>query len=115
MKINRIKTVLAVVTVMKAGVAFGAEAIDLRGSDKKDAASSSTNVSRPNIIIILADDLGCGDISLYDGWIKTPRIDQMAKEGVFFTDFHSNGSVCSPTRAALLTGQIGRASCWERV
>ena len=59
----------------------------------------------PNIVLILADDLGCGDTSLYDGWIETPRIDQMAREGVRFTDFHSNSSVCSPTRAAFLTGR----------
>ncbi len=61
--------------------------------------------SLPNVIIILADDLGCGDMSLYDGWIKTPRIDQLAREGVKFTDFHSNSSVCSPTRIAFLTGR----------
>jgi arylsulfatase A-like enzyme len=60
---------------------------------------------RPNVIIILADDLGCGDMSLYGGLIKTPRIDQMAREGVMFTDLHSNSSVCSPTRVALLTGR----------
>lgn len=60
---------------------------------------------RPNIIIILADDLGCGDMSLYNGWINTPRIDQMAREGVRFTDFHSNSSVCSPTRVAFMTGR----------
>ena len=59
----------------------------------------------PNVIIILADDLGCGDMSLYNGWIKTPRIDRMAREGVRFTDFHSNSSVCSPTRIALMTGR----------
>lgn len=59
----------------------------------------------PNIIVILADDLGCGDISLYHGWVKTPRIDRMAHEGMTFTDFHSNSSVCSPTRAAFLTGR----------
>jgi len=105
MKLNRIKTVFAVITVMKAGVVFGEEPKNLRSPDEKDAASLSTNVSRPNVIIILADDLGCGDISLYDGWISTPRIDQMAREGVWFTDFHSNSSVCSPTRAALLTGR----------
>ena len=45
---------------------------------------------QPNIVLILADDLGCGDISLYDGWVETPRIDKMAREGVTFTDFHSN-------------------------
>lgn len=59
----------------------------------------------PNIIVILADDLGCGDLSLYDGWVKTPRIDRMAREGMNFTDFHSNSSVCSPTRTALMTGR----------
>jgi hypothetical protein len=69
----------------------------------------------PNLIVILPDDLGCGDMSLYNGWIKTPRIDQMAREGVWFTDFHSNSSVCSPTRAALLTGRCGcNAVCGSR-
>ena len=61
--------------------------------------------ARPNVIVILADDLGCGDLSLYNGWIKTPRIDRMAQEGLTFTDFHSNSSVCSPTRTAFLTGR----------
>lgn len=61
--------------------------------------------ARPNVIVILADDLGCGDISLYNGWVKTPQIDRMAQEGLTFTDFHSNSSVCSPTRTAFLTGR----------
>jgi arylsulfatase A len=60
---------------------------------------------KPNVVIILADDLGCGDMSLYNGWIDTPRIDKMAREGVRFTDFHSNSSVCSPTRIAFMTGR----------
>jgi arylsulfatase A-like enzyme len=59
----------------------------------------------PNIVVILADDLGCCDLALYDGWVKTPRIEQMAKQGMLFTDFHTNSSVCSPTRAAFLTGR----------
>lgn len=59
----------------------------------------------PNFIVILADDLGCADISLYGGWVQTPRIDRMAREGMTFRDFHSNSSVCSPTRAAFLTGR----------
>jgi arylsulfatase A-like enzyme len=61
--------------------------------------------SRPNVIVILADDLGYGDTSLFDGWVKTPQIDRMASEGLTFTDFHTNSSVCSPTRAAFLTGR----------
>ncbi len=59
---------------------------------------------RPNVVLIMADDLGYGDIGCYDGWIKTPHIDSIARNGVRFTDYHSNGNVCSPTRAALMTG-----------
>jgi len=87
------KTILAVI-VAASSVATAAEASKTKPADRM-----------PNVIIILADDLGCGDMSLYDGWIKTPRIDQMAREGVRFTDFHSNSSVCSPTRVALMTGR----------
>ena len=60
---------------------------------------------RPNVIIILADDMGYGDISPYDGWIETPHLEKLAETGARFLDFHSNGAVCSPTRAALVTGQ----------
>ena len=58
-----------------------------------------------NVIVILADDMGYGDSSVYDGWIQTPGMERMAKEGLTFTDFHSSGVVCSPTRAGLLTGR----------
>ena len=60
---------------------------------------------RPNIIVIMADDLGYGDTSVYDGWVKTPQLERMAAGGMTFTDFHTNSSVCSPTRAAFLTGR----------
>jgi arylsulfatase A len=60
---------------------------------------------RPNIIIILADDMGYGDPGCYSGWIDTPNIDRLAVEGMKFMDFHSSGAVCSPTRAGLLTGR----------
>jgi arylsulfatase A len=60
----------------------------------------------PNIILILADDLGYGDLHSYGGGIDdTPNLDKMAAEGLVFTDFHSNCPVCSPTRAALMSGQ----------
>ena len=61
----------------------------------------------PNIVYILADDLGYGDISVYntEGGIKTPNIDKLAVEGMRFTDAHSPSSVCTPTRYALLTGR----------
>jgi arylsulfatase A-like enzyme len=59
----------------------------------------------PNIILILADDLGYGDTGTYGSWIETPHLDKLAAEGLRLTDFHSSGNVCSPTRAGLLTGR----------
>jgi len=61
----------------------------------------------PNIIYILADDLGYGDLSCLnkDSKIKTPYLDSMAKEGMYFTDAHSNSSVCTPTRYGVITGR----------
>jgi arylsulfatase A-like enzyme len=69
-------------------------------------ACSETEVpSKPNIIFIMIDDLGYGDLGCYGSKInKTPNIDQLAAEGMLFTDYHSNGPMCSPTRAALMTG-----------
>lgn len=73
-------------------------------AEPKDNATRARDV-RPNFIIMMADDMGYGDSSVYDGWIKMPAMERMAKQGVVFTDFHSSGAVCSPTRAGLLTGR----------
>ncbi len=71
---------------------------------------------KPNIIIILADDLGYGGVGCYGNTrIKTPNIDALATKGIKLTDFHSNGSVCTPTRAALLTGNYQQRSGLEGV
>lgn len=63
--------------------------------------------SRPNIVYILADDMGYGDVHAFnpDGQIKTPHMDQLAREGMRFTDAHSGSAVCTPTRYGLLTGR----------
>ncbi len=58
----------------------------------------------PNIVVIICDDLGYGDLSCQGGSTPTPNIDRLAGQGVRFTDFHSTGAVCSPTRASLMTG-----------
>ncbi len=62
---------------------------------------------KPNIVYILADDLGIGDVSSYNpaGKIQTPSIDQLAKTGVRFTDAHTTSSVCTPTRYSIMTGR----------
>ncbi len=60
-------------------------------------------VDKPNVVIILTDDLGWGDVSYHGGHIPTPNIDQLAKDGVELNRFYSN-PICSPTRASLMTG-----------
>ena len=63
---------------------------------------------KPNIVYILADDLGFGDVHCLNpqrGRIATPHLDQLAKDGMTFTDAHSGASVCTPTRYGLLTGR----------
>ncbi|MEM7146793.1 MAG: sulfatase-like hydrolase/transferase [Verrucomicrobiota bacterium] len=59
----------------------------------------------PNVVILLADDLGYQDIGCYGGPVKTPALDELAKSGARFTDFYSGCAVCSPSRATLLTGR----------
>ncbi len=65
---------------------------------------ASDNRRRPNIVIIIGDDIGYSDFGCYGGEIETPNIDRIAAEGVRFTQFHTE-SMCAPTRVALLTGQ----------
>ena len=73
--------------------------------------------SVPNIVFILADDLGYGDVGCYGATkVKTPNIDRLAREGIRFTDAHATSSTCTPSRYGLLTGEYpwrkrGRASC----
>src|SRR5262245_14427765 len=69
------------------------------------AAPAQAQVRRPNIILILADDLGYGDIGCYgQTQIKTPNIDRLAAEGVRFTQAYAGSTVCAPSRCALITG-----------
>jgi len=70
------------------------------------ARAKTKEVKNPNIIYILADDLGYGDIGCYgQKKIRTPYIDQMAREGMRFTNHYSGSTVCAPSRSCLMTGQ----------
>lgn len=70
------------------------------------SAEKARNPEKPNVIYILADDLGYGDLSCYgQKKFKTPNIDRLATEGMKFTDHYSGNTVCSPSRACLMTGQ----------
>ncbi len=70
----------------------------------------------PNIVLILADDLGYGDVSCQNsaGLVPTPHFDRLAREGVRFADMHSNSAVCTPTRYGLLTGRYAWRAGLER-
>lgn len=70
---------------------------------------------RPNVVLIIADDLGYGDLGSYGAPdIKTPHLDRLAREGVRLTDFYANAPVCTPTRAALITGRYQQRLLLER-
>lgn len=82
------------------------------------ALCSSLSAATPNIVIIYADDLGYGDLGCYGHpTIRTPNLDRMAAEGMRFTQFYSAAEVCTPSRAALLTGRypIRSGMCHDQV
>jgi arylsulfatase A-like enzyme len=70
------------------------------------SCSDNVNIEKPNVLVILADDLGYGDVSSYgQNTLLTPEIDRLAENGLRFTDGHCSSSTCTPSRYALLTGQ----------
>nr|WKN37277.1 sulfatase-like hydrolase/transferase [Tunicatimonas sp. TK19036] len=74
-------------------------------SGATDHTENEPEGSKPNVVLIMADDLGYADLSSYGSTsIQTPHIDQLARQGMKLTNYHSNGVVCSPTRASLMTG-----------
>ena len=88
----------------------------LRFSSSLSACHSKPPL-QPNIVLILADDLGYGDVGCYGATkVKTPNIDRLASEGRRFTDAHSASAVCTPSRYALLTGEYPfRKNLWGPV
>ncbi len=77
-----------------------------------EVAAESPSERPPNIVLILADDMGWNDVSTYGGGagqgsVKTPNIDALAREGVTFTTGYSGNGTCAPSRAAILSGRYG--------
>src|SRR5262245_15823486 len=70
------------------------------------SAAPETKARRTNVVLFLVDDMGWADLSCYGSKdIRTPHIDRLAAKGIRLTHFYSNGPVCTPTRAALMTGR----------
>src|SRR5436309_3541681 len=79
------------------------------------ALGQTTAPPRPNVVLIVADDLGYGDLGSYGAPdIKTPNLDRLARDGVRLTDYYANAPVCTPTRAALITGRYQQRVMLER-
>jgi arylsulfatase A-like enzyme len=95
---------------------FGVCLVTLGAASAGFVTCTAESPAKPNIILIMADDLGYGDIGCYgNNTIKTPVLDQMAAEGMKFTSYYSNGAVCTPTRAALMTGNYQQRAGLEGV
>jgi len=94
-------------------VGLTATALALPGCKDIGSKKSGTlfGKKRPNIVFIMADDMGYGDVGCYnpESKIPTPNMDRLAKEGMRFTDAHSPSAVCTPTRYGILTGRY----CWR--
>ncbi len=69
--------------------------------------AEAADTRRPNIILIMADDMGFSDVGCYGGEIETPHVDRLAREGLRFTQFYNNAK-CTTTRASLLSGMYPR-------
>jgi arylsulfatase A len=77
--------------------------------------ASDQSARKPNVVLIMMDDMGYGDLGSYGGRdVRTPNIDRLAREGVRLTDAYANGQVCTPTRAALISGRYPQRFGLER-
>jgi arylsulfatase A len=79
------------------------------------ASAQKSDSQRPNIVLIITDDVGYGDLGSYGAPdVKTPNLDRLARDGVRLTDFYANGSTCTPTRAGLISGRYQQRFGLER-
>lgn len=96
---------LTPLTPMVGFLAVGAGCVGTTPAMNDPSAAAAIRVDKPNVIIIFTDDQGYADLGCFGSeTIRTPHIDRMAKEGMKFSSFMVGSSVCTPSRAALLTG-----------
>ncbi len=105
-----LRHILSLAILLFCTAAFAAKEPKTKNQPPTTASSARPEVARPNILIIFTDDQGYADLACYGNQKnKTPRLDQLAKEGTLFTSFYSQ-TVCGPSRSALLTGRQPRRS-----
>lgn len=104
---NLVKPLLPkLVLTILAALFSGSSLLGQENTDADDTATSTPSQGRPNIVLIMADDLGWKDLHCYGNKnVDTPNIDRLASQGLLFTDAYSASPVCTPTRAALMTGE----------
>ncbi len=89
-----------------AGSVYGAQQESPATAPSKDVTAATDAFRKPNVVFILADDLGYGDLGCYgQNQILTPQLDRLAKEGMRFTNHYAGSTVCAPSRCCLLTGR----------
>jgi arylsulfatase A-like enzyme len=82
----------------------------LVSSCTQQSARNDSSEDMPNVIVIYSDDIGYGDIGIYGGKVPTPKIDQLARDGIMFTNAYATAATCTPSRFSLLTGEYA----WRR-
>src|SRR5687767_11704556 len=99
-----------IAALLAACILLALAARESRSQQRSPSAASS----RPNVILIMTDDMGYADLGSYGSTdIKTPNLDGLARDGVRLTDAYANGVLCSPTRAALISGRYPQRSAIE--
>ena len=101
---------LMVTAWMVTAIGFHLIADEPRIEDDRILDTERSKPSRPNIVMIFSDDQGMHDVGCYGSEIATPRLDQLASEGVRFTQFYAASSICTPSRYGLLTGRFAHRS-----
>jgi arylsulfatase A-like enzyme len=98
-----------------AGLVAVCLALGIAAVETDSVAAGQREAPRPNIVLIVADDLGYGDLGVYGASdTRTPNLDRLAREGTRFSDFYANAPVCTPTRAGLITGRYQQRVMLER-
>src|SRR5438045_2429697 len=108
-RIDRIPLPQLVSLALAAAMAAAAVFVSLSAAARADSAGAAGAApAKPNVLIILADDMGYSDLGCYGGEIETPNLDGLAKDGLRFTQLY-NTARCWPSRAALLSGYYAQA------